>query len=138
MAVKVSRYIKREVERVLWAKAAGRCQFNGCNRPLYKSPVTQEHVNISEKAHIYSFSENGPRGWGPFITNRAQINDISNLMLVCHDCHTKIDQDKKEREAPNAFTSFSNDFNIFCCCLSPSFFMVIHIFYTRFYTWNNF
>ena len=62
----VTRYIKKEVERELWARAAGRCQFNGCNRILYKSPVTQERVNISEKAHIYSFSEDGPRGWGPF------------------------------------------------------------------------
>ncbi len=91
----VTRYIKREVERELWARAAGRCQFNGCNRPLFKSPVTQEQVNISEKAHIYSFSQNGPRGWGPFITNKGQINDLANLMLVCHDCHKTIDQDKK-------------------------------------------
>ncbi|MDH3347163.1 MAG: hypothetical protein OEM02_03550 [Desulfobulbaceae bacterium] len=29
---KVTRYIKKEVERELWARAAGRCQFNGCNR----------------------------------------------------------------------------------------------------------
>ena len=66
MAKEVTRYIKREVERVLWAKAGGRCQFNGCNRLLYRSPITLETVNISEKAHIYSFSEDGPRGWGYF------------------------------------------------------------------------
>ena len=59
MPVEVTRYIKREVERELWARAAGRCQFEGCNRVLYKSPITQERVNISEKAHIYSFSEDG-------------------------------------------------------------------------------
>jgi len=83
-----------EVERELWARAAGRCQFNGCNRALYKSPVSQEPVNISEKAHIYSFSEEGPRGWGLLVTNKKKLNDISNLMLVCHDCHKTIDQDK--------------------------------------------
>lgn len=94
MAKEITRYIKKEVERELWAKAAGRCQFNGCNRPLYKSPVTQERVNISEKAHIYSFSEEGPRGWGPFISNKKNLNDINNLMLMCHDCHETIDQDK--------------------------------------------
>lgn len=93
MAKNVTRYIKREAERELWARSAGRCQFDGCNRLLFKSPVTQEQVNISEKAHIYSFSENGPRGWGHFASNRAAINDLSNLMLVCHDCHKKIDQD---------------------------------------------
>ncbi|MFO7559945.1 MAG: SAVED domain-containing protein [Desulfobacterales bacterium] len=95
MAKEVSRYVKREVERELWARAAGRCQFDGCNRPVFKSPVTQEQVNISEKAHIYSFSENGPRGWGPFVTNRKQLNEVANLMLVCHDCHKTIDQDKE-------------------------------------------
>ena len=91
----VTRYIKKEVERELWARAAGRCQFNGCNRILYKSPVTQERVNISEKAHIYSFSEEGPRGWGPFKTNPQSLNDVGNLMLMCHDCHKTIDQDKE-------------------------------------------
>ena len=70
MAEEVTRHIKREVERELWARAAGRCQFDGCNRPVFKSPVTQEPVNISEKAHIYSFSKIGPRGWGPFVTNK--------------------------------------------------------------------
>jgi len=91
----VTRHIKIEVERELWARAAGRCQFSGHNRILYKSPVTQEQVNIAEKAHIYSFSENGPRGWGPFILNKKEINNISNLMLLCHDCHVLIDEDKQ-------------------------------------------
>lgn len=95
MAKEVTRYIKREVERELWTRSAGRCQFDGCNRILYKSPITQERVNISERAHIYSFSENGPRGWGPFITNKRKLNDLPNLMLVCHDCHKTIDQDKE-------------------------------------------
>lgn len=94
MAKEVTRYIKREVERELWARAAGRCQFDGCNRLVYKSPVTQESVNISEKAHIYSFSKDGPRGWGPFITNKKALNDVPNLMLACHDCHKKIDDEK--------------------------------------------
>lgn len=90
----VTRYIKKEIERELWARAAGRCQFNGCNRILYKSLVTQERVNISEKAHVYSFSEDGPRGWGPFKKSPQNLNDVGNLMLMCHDCHKTIDQDK--------------------------------------------
>jgi len=89
----VTRHIKREIERELWARAAGRCQFYGCNRLLYKSPVTQERVNISEKAHIYSFSEDGPRGRGPFKNSTGGLNDTENLLLVCHDCHEKIDRE---------------------------------------------
>jgi hypothetical protein len=94
MATDVTRYIKPEVERELWGRAAGRCQFDGCNRLLYKSPITQERANIAEKAHIYSFSPQGPRGRGPFVKDTAGLNDIGNLLLVCHDCHTIIDQDK--------------------------------------------
>jgi hypothetical protein len=95
MAKKVlSRHINPTAEKELWAKSAGRCQFNGCNRILYKSPVTQEPVNISEKAHIYSFSEDGPRGWNEELeADQTQINNIDNLMLLCHDCHKTIDKD---------------------------------------------
>lgn len=95
MIVEVTRHIKPTVERELWARAAGRCQFSGCNKFLYKSFVTQETVNLAQKAHIYSFSEKGPRGWGPFKLGLTGLNDISNLMLMCHSCHNKIDQDKK-------------------------------------------
>ena len=51
----VTRHISLPVQRMLWGKAAGRCEFAGCNQPLWKSPVTQEQVNIAENAHIYSF-----------------------------------------------------------------------------------
>jgi len=93
MVKEVTRYIKPSTERELWARAAGRCQFDGCNTLLYKSSVTQEPVNLAQKAHIYSFSEKGPRGWGPFSINKDGLNDVSNLMLMCHGCHTTIDQD---------------------------------------------
>jgi len=97
MIKEVTRYVTRETERVLWARAAGRCEFSGCNRILYQSPITKESVNISEKAHIYSIAKDGPRGWGLFLTNKGNLNNVSNLMLVCHDCHKTIDQDKDGR-----------------------------------------
>lgn len=85
-----SRSIRVPDQCVLWAQAAGRCQFLGCNRPLWKSPVTQEPVNIAEKAHIYAFSPSGARGNDGI--EPAELNRVGNLMLVCHDCHRKIDQ----------------------------------------------
>ena len=110
MADEVTRHVKREIERELWARSAGRCQFNGCNRLVFRSPVTQEHVNISEKAHIYSFSELGPRGWGPFATNKKQLNEVANLMLVCHDCHKTIDQDNEgERYSAELLIKWKNE-----------------------------
>lgn len=93
MTKEVTRYIREPVKLALWGRAAGRCQFNGCNRPLYRSPITKEAVNIAEAAHIYSFSKDGPRGWGPLILNKKDLNEIDNLMLMCHDCHKTIDQD---------------------------------------------
>jgi hypothetical protein len=74
---------------MLWGRAAGRCEFDGCNRILSRSSVTQEQVNIAQKAHIYSFSESGPRGHEGI---DDQLNSVENLMLVCHECHRKIDQ----------------------------------------------
>lgn len=97
MAKEIKRRIKKDIERLLWARAAGRCEFKGCNRLLYRSSITQEEVNIAEKAHIYSISECGPRGWGPLSKNKDKINQLENLMLVCPDCHKTIDQDKEGR-----------------------------------------
>jgi hypothetical protein len=95
----VTRYVPHPTECELWGRAAGRCEFAGCNRPLYKSPVTQEAVNISEKAHIYAFSKKGPRGRGPFKTGDKRLNKAANLMLVCHDCHRKVDTNPEQYPA---------------------------------------
>jgi hypothetical protein len=85
----VSRHVAHRLQCMLWGRAAGRCEFAGCGKELWKSSVTQEEVNIGQKAHIYSFSSDGPRG-NRGISN-AEINDLGNLILVCHECHQKID-----------------------------------------------
>src|SRR2546427_7503854 len=85
----VTRYVAPHIERMLWGKAAGRCEFAGCNKPLWKSCVTQEQVNLAQKAHIYSVSNDGPRGNREI--SKHQLNKLGNLMLVCHTCHRKID-----------------------------------------------
>lgn len=88
-AAEVTRHILVSTQCMLWGKSAGRCEFAGCNKPLWKSSVTQESVNISQKAHIYSFSARGSRGNEGI--PKDELNDISNLMLVCHECHQKLD-----------------------------------------------
>ena len=57
----------------------------GLNKPLWRSSVTHESVNIAQKAHIYSFSDAGPRGNDG--VSAEDLNSIDNLMLVCHECH---------------------------------------------------
>ena len=90
---KVSRYIKNSVERELWGRAAARCEFDGCNRLLNISPVTKESGNFGQNAHIYAISPNGPRGRGPYEKDTSDLNSTENLMLLCYDCHKKIDAD---------------------------------------------
>jgi 5-methylcytosine-specific restriction endonuclease McrA len=86
-----SRHIRDATRCLLWGKAAGRCEFSGCNRELWKSPVTQEQVNIAEAAHIYAFSSDGPRGNDGI--DIEKLNEVANLMLACHDCHKTMDND---------------------------------------------
>jgi hypothetical protein len=92
MPKEVTRHIPHPVQLLLWGKAAGHCEFRGCNQILWRSPVTQEPVNIAEKAHIYAFSAGGSRGNEGL--KPEEINDIANLMLVCHACHRTIDKEK--------------------------------------------
>lgn len=89
---KATRHYKPADECELWGRAAGRCEFDGCNQVVYKSEVTQERINVSQKAHIYAFSEDGPRGRGPYAEDASGLNAADNLMLLCYSCHKKIDR----------------------------------------------
>lgn len=84
-----SRHIHPEAERMLWARSAGICEFRGCCRKLYTHHVTGENINLSEKAHIYAFSQRGKRF--SRLIPRSKINDPDNLMMVCKSCHSLID-----------------------------------------------
>ena len=88
----ISRSISATTQNLLWGRSAGRCEFAGCNKPLWKSSITQEGVNIGQKAHIYSFSNCGPRGNDGI--SSQELNSTENLILVCHECHKNIDSAK--------------------------------------------
>jgi hypothetical protein len=90
--VTTSRHITNTSRFLLWGRAGGRCQFNGCNSPLWKNPVTQEAVNIAQAAHIYAFSSDGPRGNEGI--PKDELNSFANLLLTCHKCHETIDWKK--------------------------------------------
>jgi len=93
LAAKPARGIKPTTQSMLWGVAAGRCQFAGCNKALWRNEATNIETNIAQKAHIWSFSDDGPRGNEGI--DASQINSIDNLILVCHGCHTLIDNDKE-------------------------------------------
>lgn len=90
--------IPEQIQRELWARTAGRCEFRGCNRLLYKDSLTQKRANLAVISHIVSYSPDGPRG--DVVRSRQLEKDINNLMLTCRD-HGKIIDDKaREVEYP--------------------------------------
>ncbi|ASZ15883.1 MULTISPECIES: SAVED domain-containing protein [Bacillus cereus group] len=86
--------IPDKVKIRLWGKAAGRCQYEGCNEPLWKDSLTQWEFNAAYIAHIIADSPNGPRGHETLSEKLAK--DISNLMLMCDKHHRIIDREDVE------------------------------------------
>lgn len=86
--------IPKPVKIELWRRSAGRCEFNGCNKPLYTHDITKDCCNISQFAHIIADSPNGPRG-NKDSAKFAQ--DINNLILLCPECHKYIDHEGKDK-----------------------------------------
>ncbi|MBN9265944.1 MAG: SAVED domain-containing protein [Hyphomicrobium sp.] len=87
--IDVTRRIKPAVQMALVARAAGRCQFRGCNEFLFEHPLTRADGNFSEKAHIVAFKKRGPRGMDG--DRPEDINALSNLMLLCLRDHKLVD-----------------------------------------------
>jgi hypothetical protein len=92
------RTITDRAKLFLYVRAGGRCEFDGCNEYVLEHHVTLDPLNVGQMAHIVAFKVRGPRGDDP--ERPADINDPDNLMLLCHRCHTEIDN----RETGAKFT----------------------------------
>lgn len=79
------------LQNELWARAAGRCEFRGCNKLLYKDELTQAKSNLAVISHIVAFSPDGPRGHPT--RSKELEKDICNLMLTCRK-HGKVIDDR--------------------------------------------
>jgi hypothetical protein len=79
-----------KVRAHLWVAAAGRCEFNCCNKPLDRNILTKQAIFAGQHAHIIGDSVHGPRG--NLELSKKLSQDASNIMLVCRDCHWTIDQ----------------------------------------------
>lgn len=86
--------IKARISNLLWAISGGRCQYEGCNKILYRDILTNRQYNTAYIAHIVGDKPDGPRG----NINRSELlaNDIRNLMLLCDDHHRLIDKEDVE------------------------------------------
>lgn len=83
--------IPEKVKILLWGKSAGRCQYEGCNEPLWLDTITQAEFNAAYIAHIVADSPDGPRG---DVALSCQLEaDLTNLMLMCDKHHRLIDKE---------------------------------------------
>ena len=72
--------LKQHVRLLLFVRAGGRCQFDGCNRYLLEHYPTLREGNFAEIAHIVAFREDGPRGWPQLDKVRQPRKDSSTLI----------------------------------------------------------
>jgi len=89
-----SRKIPELTRLVLFVRAGGRCEFDGCNKYLLRHNLTKLQGNFAQIAHIVAFSPEGPHGTRTMSPDK--LNDPANLMLLCPECHKLID-DRPER-----------------------------------------
>lgn len=84
--------IPSKVSNALWAKAAGRCQFRGCNKLLIGDLIAAKRTGkFGYIAHIVADEADGPRG--DAVRSPLLAQDIDNLMLMCPVHHKAIDVD---------------------------------------------
>ncbi|MEM5316517.1 SAVED domain-containing protein [Paraburkholderia sp. JHI869] len=74
-----------------------RCQFAGCGKDLQRESLSGSRGNFSYFAHIIASSKKGPRG--DELLSGVRSNEIDNIMLMCDECHRRID-----RVDPDRFT----------------------------------
>ena len=84
-------YIPTNVKIGLFTAEGCRCELAGCNKRLDIHMLTKKRCNIANIAHIVADKPDGPRG----DKDKSPIlaKDLSNLMLLCPECHIIIDKD---------------------------------------------
>ena len=82
---------KESTIRILWGKAAGICQYKGCNEKLFYDETTAHEFNAAYIAHIVASSPDGPRG--DKIRSHLISDKIENIMIMCDKHHRLIDRE---------------------------------------------
>lgn len=90
--------IPQNVVSALWGLSGGRCEFRGCNRPLWEDILTKKQLNQSNIAHIVSWTPSGPRG--DAVLSPLLAKNITNLMLTCPEHNHLIDDKAYEKDYP--------------------------------------
>lgn len=92
--VSVRKYNARSL-KVLWGRSAGRCSMPECRVELLVDDSEYDPVVIiGDIAHVVASSNEGPRG--NKCKNIGKRDEYENLILLCKNCHAKIDGQKKK------------------------------------------
>ena len=82
-----------KAEKIVWARAAGRCQI--CNDNLIGHLATASRkASKGYNAHIIGSSNDGPRGDANL--SKAMAKDPDNVMLLCDGCHRTVDREERD------------------------------------------
>src|SRR5689334_8047754 len=91
----------------IWLQAGGRCEYRGCNEPLWKDNLTLAKMNKAYLAHIIADSPNGPRG--DAILSEKLRAEPSNVMLLCDTHHRLIDKIKAAEHPVERLQEFKRE-----------------------------
>jgi hypothetical protein len=94
--------IPPDILKKLWIKAGGRCEYEGCNKLLYRDSLTEQEMNTAYISHIVSARPNGLRG-DAVLSPKLQL-DLGNLMLLCDECHRRIDKEQLDKHPVELLT----------------------------------
>ena len=104
---RVRKSIPAVVARKLWVASGGRCQYNGCNISLLEDSLTKRGINKSYISHIIAASPNGPRGQQK-LSRKLEL-DFHNLLLLCDECHNRIDEADIESHSVERLRKMKSD-----------------------------
>lgn len=92
-----AREVPAKTRLFLFVRAGGRCEFDGCNRYLLEHHLTKTDGVFAQMAHIWAFSDRGPRGRQRH--GGKSVHAHPNLMLLCSECHKLVDDHPEQYTA---------------------------------------
>jgi hypothetical protein len=90
---KAKRHYSNPTLKLLWGRAAGRCAMPECRVEVFADATDYDPIVVfGDIAHVEAAADDGPRANAELDT--AQRNDYDNLILLCKNCHFRVDRQK--------------------------------------------
>ena len=80
-----------KTKQILYALSAGYCQYEGCGKRVIYDRIRWRPLNVGQAAHNVAVKPGGPRGEAG--RSEELSDDPSNILVLCYDCHIRIDAD---------------------------------------------